>query len=152
MTSKVTVASKFFTAVVAVIGFDVCVGKQVGFQVAPLVKGSAAGGALVWRLLKVQGLMDCEGSSLTESFTTLRTFKWFFFRMDIFVVTEMILSPEGLVTDVTAVWTLIGMGPFVDEEVIRFREVTTTETANKFFLSAGWSSPLFPFWRLGGEG
>ncbi len=55
---QVAVPPEDLAAAVTVVGLDVGVGEQVGLEVAALVEGTAAGGALVGRLLKVEGLVD----------------------------------------------------------------------------------------------
>ena len=51
--------------------------------------------------------------------------------VNVLVVAEMVLSPEGLAADVTAVGPLVSMGSLVNEEVVGFRELPVTELANK---------------------
>lgn len=58
--------------------------------------------------------------------------------MDIPVIPQMILPPEGLVADVTRVWPLICVGPLVDEQVVGFGKVSAAKLADKLFFS---------FWR-----
>lgn len=50
------------------------------------------------------------------------------------MISQMILSSEGLVTNVTTVWSLVSVSPFVDEQVVWLGESTLTVLANELFL------------------
>ena len=50
------------------------------------------------------------------------------------MVAEVILTPEALVTDLTGVWSLVGVRALVDEQVVRLGEVTSTEAADELLL------------------
>lgn len=93
--------------------------------------------------------MDGKCSGLTETLSTLLAFKWLLFGMDVPVVSQVVLPPEGLVTDVTSIGPLICVRALVDQQVIRFGEVTATELAHKLLFRLGWesSSAGLPFWR-----
>lgn len=80
---QVAVPPEDLAAVWTVERFDVGVRQEVGLEVAPLVEGSAACGALVGRLLHVEGLVDGQGSRLAEAFTALSAFKGFLLGMDV---------------------------------------------------------------------
>lgn len=98
---EVTVAPEHLAALVALVGLVVRVCQQMCLQVGSLVKAALADGALVGRLLHVQDLVNSQGPGLAESFATLSTHKWLLFRVDVSVISEMILSPKRLTTDVT---------------------------------------------------
>lgn len=53
------------------------------------------------------------------------------------MVPEVVLSPEGLVADVTGVRPLVRVGSLVDEQVVRLGEMPPAELANKFLFSLG---------------
>lgn len=59
-------------------------------------------------------LVDGEGSILTETFATDVALEGLVFAVDVFVVSKMVLSSEGLAADVTREWALVGVGAFVD--------------------------------------
>lgn len=80
---QVAVPPEHLAAVGTVERFDVGVRQEVGLEVAPLVEGSAAGGALVGRLLHVEGLVDGQGSRLAEAFTALSALEGFLLGMDV---------------------------------------------------------------------
>ncbi len=50
----------------------------------------------------------------------------------------MVLSSEGLVTNITGIGPLVCVGPLVDEEVVGLGEMPAAEFANKFLFSLGW--------------
>ena len=81
--------------------------------------------------------MNGKGPTLTKSFPTLTAFEWLFFRVNVPgegfstliinhtqvwesspMISQMVLSSEGFVTNVTSVWSLISVSPLVDEQVV----------------------------------
>lgn len=46
----------------------------------------------------------------------------------------MVLPAERLAADVARVRPLVGVCPFVDQQIVRFRELTTAELADKLLL------------------
>lgn len=50
------------------------------------------------------------------------------------MVSQVILSSKGLVADITCIWSFVGVGSFVDEQVVRFGEMPATKLANKFLF------------------
>lgn len=65
------------------IGLNVRVGQEMGFQVGPLVEAPIADGTLVRGLLHVQDLVDGQGARLTESFATFQALEGLLFRVDV---------------------------------------------------------------------
>lgn len=53
------------------------------------------------------------------------------------MVSEMVLSSEGLVADVAGVRPLVCVGPLVDEQVVGLGEMPAAELANKFLFGLG---------------
>lgn len=51
------------------------------------------------------------------------------------VISKVILSSEGFSTDVTREWSLVGVGSFVDQQVVRLGKLALTEATDKL-LSA----------------
>lgn len=49
----------------------------------------------------------------------------------------MVLSSEGLVADITSVRPFISVRPFMDQKVIGFGKMASTELANKLFFGLG---------------
>ena len=57
--------------------------------------------------------------------------------MCVFVVSEMILSPEGLAAHVTGEGPLISVGPLMDHDIVRLGELSVTELADEPLLWSG---------------
>jgi hypothetical protein len=53
------------------------------------------------------------------------------------MIPQVILPSEGLVADITRVWPLIGVGPFVDEQIVGFGKVSAAKLADKLFFRFG---------------
>lgn len=94
--------------------------------------------------------MDGQGAGLTESLPTFLTFERFFLGVDISVVSQMVLSPESLVTNIACVWPLVRVGPLMDEEIVGLGEMPATELANKLLFSLGRKSAPGGF-SVGGQ-
>lgn len=54
------------------------------------------------------------------------------------MVSEVILSSESLVANITGVRSLVRVGPLVDKEVVGLGEMPPAKLANKFLFSLGW--------------
>lgn len=54
------------------------------------------------------------------------------------VVSQVILSSEGLMAYVACVGPFISVGSFMDQKVVRLGEVPATEFTHKFLLGFGW--------------
>lgn len=52
------------------------------------------------------------------------------------MITEMVLPTEGFSADVARVWPFVGVSPFVNEEVVRFRKLTLTKLANELLFGS----------------
>ena len=55
----------------------------------------------------------------------------------------MILSSESFATDVTGIWSLISVGPLMDQQVVTLGKVPVAVLADELFLgscSPAWSS------------
>lgn len=137
VSAKIAVPSEHLSARVALVRFVVRVGQQVRLQVRTLIEGSAADRTLVRRFLHVQDLVDCQSPRLAESFAAFRTFERLLFTMNIPMVSEMVLPPEGLAADVAGVWPLVRVRPLVDEKVVALGELSVAEFADELFLGSG---------------
>ena len=82
--------------------------KLVGFEVARGGEGLGAEAALVWLVLAV----------------------------NVFVVSQMVLSPESLAADITGEGPLISVGPLMDHDIVRLGEFSVTKLADESLL---WS-------------
>lgn len=69
--------------------------------------------------------------------------------MSLPVVSQVVLPPEGLVTDVTSVRPFVCVRALVDQQVVGLSEVAATELAHKLLFRLGWESSTarFSFWR-----
>ena len=59
---------------------------------------------------------QCAG--LTKSFSTLVTLEGLFFGMNVAMVPQVVLSAEGLPTNITAVRPLVCVSSLVDQQVV----------------------------------
>lgn len=50
------------------------------------------------------------------------------------MISQMILSTESLAANVTAIWTLIGVRPLVNQQVVGFGELSVAVFAYKLLL------------------
>ena len=74
---------------------------------------------------------------MAESFATVIAFEWLFFGVNVSVIFEMILPSESFTTDVTRIWSLIGMGSLVYEKVVGLGELSVTIFADESLLWSG---------------
>lgn len=139
--SQVTVASKHLAAAAAGERLEVCMGEKVSFQVTSLIKGSSACGTFVRRFLHMQRFMNSQRSRLTKSLAALLTFEGFLLGVNVSVVSQVVLSPEGLLTDVAGVRPLVRVRALVDQQIVGLGEVSPTKLANKFLFGFGRESP-----------
>lgn len=88
------------------------------------------------RLSHVHNLVNCQSARLAEALATIRAFVRLVLRVDVLVVPQVVLAPEGLATDVTREGALVRVGSFVDEKVVALGELTVTIFADEPFLGA----------------
>ena len=131
---EITVASEDLGALVALVGLMVSVGEEVGLEVGALVEAALAHRALVWRLLHVEDLVNGQGPRLAEPLPALHALERFFLRMNVSVVSEMILATESFAANITGVGALVGVRALVDEQVVRFCKLPVAKLAHKLFL------------------
>jgi len=75
-----------------------------------------------------------QSTRLTESFSTFCALERLLFRVDIAMVSKMILTSEGFATDITRIGTFVSVSSLVYQQVVRFCKLTVAEFANKLFL------------------
>ena len=131
VTPQVTVATEHLAALVALIGLVVGVGEQVGLEVAALVEGALADGALVRALLHVEDPMHGQRPRLAEALPTLGAAEWLLLRVDVAVVPQVVLPPERLAAHVTREGTLVRVRALMDEQVVGLGELAVTKFADK---------------------
>jgi hypothetical protein len=133
---KIAVPTELFLAVETIIWFDVCVSQQMSLEIWPLIEWSTTSVTFVRWLFQMKDLVNLKGSWLTESFSTVWTFERLFLRVNVSVISQMILSSESFVTNVTSVGSLICMSPLVNQEIVWFSEMSITVFANELFLGS----------------
>ena len=118
VSTEITIATEHFPTLVAFIWFVVCMSEEMGLEVRSLVETSPADGALVRRFFHVEDLVHGQGAGLAEALPTFQAFERFLFRVDVAVITEMILPPESLATEIAGIGPLICVSSFVDEKIV----------------------------------
>ena len=81
--------------------------------------------------------MNVETSGLAESFATILAAEGSALAVGVLVVSQVVLSPKGLATHITGKWSLICVGPLMDEQVVGLGELPVAELANEPFLGLG---------------
>ena len=76
--------------------------------------------------LHMEDLVYGQCAGLTKSFSTLGTLEGLFFGVDVPMVPQVVLSAEGLPTNITVIWPLVGVRSLVDQQVVRFGELAST--------------------------
>lgn len=92
MPPQITIPPEDGTTRGTLVGLEVGVGEEVRLEVAALVEGAAAGGTLMWRLLHMKDLVDGQGTTLAEPFTTLTTLKRLLLAVDVPVEDKGVVS------------------------------------------------------------
>ena len=82
----------------------------------------------------VLGLVHGEGPGLAEALVAHRTLEGLVLAVDVLVVPEVVLPPEGFAADVAGEGTLVGVGPLVDQQVVRLGELTVAVLADVALL------------------
>ena len=134
MSPEIAISPENFPALIALVRLVISVSQQVGLQVGSLIETSLADRTLVWRLLHVEDLVHRQRSGLTETFPTVRTLERLFFRVNVAMVSQVILASEGFATDITGVGPLVSVSSLVDQQVVRLGELPAAELAHKLFL------------------
>jgi len=127
--SEITISPEYFPALIALVWLVISVSQQVGLQVGSLIETSLADGALVRRLLHVENLVNCQSPRLTKTFPAVRTLERLFFRVNVAMVSQVILAPEGFAADIAGVGPLVSVSSLVDQQVVRLGELSVTELA-----------------------
>ena len=71
--------------------------------------------------------------------------------MCVFVVSQMVLSPESLAADITGEGPLISVGPLMDHDIVRLGELSVTKLADESLLwsrgsGLGWMRVIGVHW------
>lgn len=78
--------------------------------------------------------MHGQSATLAEALSAFAAFEGFLLAVDVLVIPEVILSPEGLAADVAGERAFVGVRPFVDEQVVALREVARAVLADELLL------------------
>ena len=116
--------------------------EEVSFTGGSLGEGKLADGTLVAVGLTVQDLVDCQGPALTEALVTLPALVGLVLGVDVLVVPQVVLPPEGLAADVAGEWSLICVCSLVDHHVVGLGELAVAELADEPLLRSG--GPALP--------
>ena len=90
--------------------------------------------------LTVEDLVDRQGPALTEALVALPALVWLVLRVDVLVVSQMVLSSEGFTTDVAREGPLVRVSSLVDHDVVGLGELSVTKLADEPLLGSGGSA------------
>ena len=88
----------------------------------------------------VLGLVYSQGSVLTEALVTDVALEGLVFAVDVLVVTEVVLPPEGLAANVAGEGPLVCVGSLVDHEVVAIGELPLAVLADVALLGTTQTS------------
>ncbi len=88
-------------------------------------------------LLHVEDLVDGQGAGLAEALPAVVALEGLLLGVDVPVVPQVVLPPKGLAANVTRVWSLIGVSPLMDEQVVGLGELPVAELADEPLLWSG---------------
>jgi len=134
MPPQITIPSENFFALVALVRLVIGVRQQVGLQVGPLVEAPAADWTLVRGFLHVQDLVDGERSRLAKALPAFAALERFLLRMDVTVISKVVLPTERLAAQVARVRSLVSVSALVNEEVVRLGELTSAKFTDELLL------------------
>ena len=97
-------------------------------------------------------LMDGEGPGLAEALVTHIALEGLVLAVDVLVVTEMVLPPEGLAADVAGEGPLVCVSSFVDHHIVTLGEFSMAELADEPLLGTRASVLVAEIqsWVIGG--
>lgn len=109
---------------------------HVSLKISALIETAIAHGTLVRRLLEMGDFVNGESSRLTESLAAVVALERLLFGVNVSMISQVILTTEGLATDVATVWPLIGVSSLVNQKIVGFGEMTIAVFADELLL---WS-------------
>ena len=74
---------------------------------------------------------------MTETFVAFPALVWLVLRVDVLVVPQMVLAPEGFAADVAREGPLVRVSSLVDHHVVGLGELAVTELADEPLLGSG---------------
>ena len=87
-------------------------------------------------LLHMKYLVYSKSTRLTKSFPAFRALERFLFRVNVSVISQMILSSERFTTNITRIWSFISVSSLMDQKIVGFSKFTVTELTDKPFLGS----------------
>jgi len=90
--------------------------------------------------LTVEDLVDRQGPALTEALVALPALVRLVLGVDVLVVPQVVLSPEGFTADVAGERPLVRVGPLVDHHVVGLGELPVTKLADEPLFGSGGSA------------
>ena len=78
----------------------------------------------------MKDLVYSQCAGLAKSLSTLRTLEGFLFGMNVSVVSQVVLSAEGLSTNITVIRPLVRVRSLVDQQVVRFGKLASAGLAD----------------------
>lgn len=91
-------------------------------------------------LLHVEDLVHRQGAALAETLAALATFERLLFAVDIPMIPEVVLPSESLAANIARVRPLVRVSPLVNQQIVRFRELSIAELTDELFLGSGRSA------------
>lgn len=91
---------------------------HVSFKIGALIETAIAHGTLMGRLLEMGDFVNGKSTRLTESLAAIVALERLLFGMNVTMISQVILSTEGLSADVATVWTLVGVRSLVNQEIV----------------------------------
>ena len=105
-----------------------------------LGEGKFADGTLVTVCLTMQDLVHSQRTTLTEALVAFPALVGLVLGVDVLVVPQVVLSPEGFTADVAGERPLVRVGPLVDHHVVGLGELPVTKLADEPLFGSGGSA------------
>lgn len=121
--------------ILCTLGREIQRSRSVLFAVHELGECIELGQLRDWKM-EMRGTMDLESPCLAESLAAHFTLEWLLLRVDESVISEVVLSPECLLTDFTRVRPLVRMSSFVNQQIVRLGEMSLAELADELLLGS----------------
>lgn len=107
---------------------------HVCLQIGALIEAPVANRALVRCLLQMGHFVHGQGARLAESFAAIGALERLLLRVNVTVITQMVLPAERLAADVARVRTLVGVRALVDQQVVGLGELAVAVLTDELLL------------------
>ena len=108
--------------------------QNVSLESTPLTKVCLTHRTLVTGASTVHNPVDCQRACLAETFTTITALQGPFLGVNVSVVPQVVISSEGLATNVTREGPLICVRSLVNLYIVALGELTVAKLANESLL------------------